>query len=444
MFWPILRTHGSSSSGFSSASASRRSDLARGRRRRSEVARAVAVAERHVAGLARRDRQREADELGAHRRRGRSSRCRRRRGRRRVRRRSSASSALARRDGLVASSGRTALLADAWPASTATAAGDAGRRRLAADRVCRRRPPAASRFGAPSSRPMRPAAAAARRPGLSAMRLVSVLNSIARRNAEQRLGVGSCTPSASIGDRRPARRPSRRTSSREMRAWSANSISFSRRFGCLISPARASSVSRSPYSLISSAAVLTPMPGTPGTLSTQSPASDCTSTTLSGGTPNFSITSSRPMRLFFMVSSIDDAGPTSCIRSLSDETMVTSPPASTASRGVGGDQVVGLVAVLLDAGDVERLARRRGSAGTAGSDPPAAAAGAPCTRRRSRCGTSSRDGVEDDGEVRRRLRRLASRAAASTACAQKPCTAPTGRPSDGRVSGGSAWKARKM
>ena len=28
--------------------------------------------------------------------------------------------------------------------------------------------------------------------------------------------------------------------------------------------------------------------------------------------------------------------------------------------------------------------------------------------------------------------------------AQKPCTAPTGRPSEGRVSGGSAWKARKM
>ena len=28
--------------------------------------------------------------------------------------------------------------------------------------------------------------------------------------------------------------------------------------------------------------------------------------------------------------------------------------------------------------------------------------------------------------------------------AQKPCTAPTGSPSDGRVSGGSAWKARKM
>jgi hypothetical protein len=33
------------------------------------------------------------------------------------------------------------------------------------------------------------------------------------------------------------------------------------------------------------------MPGTPGTLSVASPASACTSTTLSGATPNFSITS---------------------------------------------------------------------------------------------------------------------------------------------------------
>ena len=112
----------------------------------------------------------------------------------------------------------------------------------------------------------------------------------------------------------------------------ANSVSRSRRFGCLISPARASRVSRSPYSLISSAAVLTPMPGTPGTLSVESPASACTSTTLSGVTPNFSRTSSGPMVRFFMVSSMPMPGRTSCIRSLSDETMVTSPPAATACR----------------------------------------------------------------------------------------------------------------
>ena len=44
-------------------------------------------------------------------------------------------------------------------------------------------------------------------------------------------------------------------------------------------------------------AVLTPMPGTPGTLSIESPASACTSMTFSGGTPKFSQTSSRPMSL---------------------------------------------------------------------------------------------------------------------------------------------------
>jgi hypothetical protein len=77
-----------------------------------------------------------------------------------------------------------------------------------------------------------------------------------------------------------------------MRASSAFSISFSRRLGCLISSARASRVSRSPYSSMSCAAVFTPMPGTPGTLSVESPARACTSTTLSGVTPNFSFTSS--------------------------------------------------------------------------------------------------------------------------------------------------------
>ena len=50
----------------------------------------------------------------------------------------------------------------------------------------------------------------------------------------------------------------------DRRAWSAIADQRSRRFGCLISSARASSVSRSPYSPISCEAVLTPMPGTPG------------------------------------------------------------------------------------------------------------------------------------------------------------------------------------
>ena len=74
------------------------------------------------------------------------------------------------------------------------------------------------------------------------------------------------------------------------------------------------------------------MPGTPGTLSVESPISACASITLSGGTPNFSITSSRPMRRSFMVSYMMTPLPTSCIRSLSDDTMVVVALASQASR----------------------------------------------------------------------------------------------------------------
>ena len=77
---------------------------------------------------------------------------------------------------------------------------------------------------------------------------------------------------------------------------------------------------------MSSAAVLTPMPGTPGTLSVESPARAWMSITLSGVTPNFSCTSGKEIGLFFIGSSMRTLSFTSCIRSLSDETMVTSAP----------------------------------------------------------------------------------------------------------------------
>ena len=55
-----------------------------------------------------------------------------------------------------------------------------------------------------------------------------------------------------------------------------------------------------------------------------------------GGTPNFSSTSGSSIRWFFIVFSISIRppawGPTSCIRSLSDDTMVTSQPRSQAAR----------------------------------------------------------------------------------------------------------------
>ena len=83
---------------------------------------------------------------------------------------------------------------------------------------------------------------------------------------------------------------------------------------------------------MSAAAVFTPIPATPGTLSDESPASACTSITLSGPTPNLSRTCSGPILRFFMASSMVTPSPTSCIMSLSDETMVTSAPASRAWR----------------------------------------------------------------------------------------------------------------
>ena len=83
---------------------------------------------------------------------------------------------------------------------------------------------------------------------------------------------------------------------------------------------------------MSSAAVLTPIPGTPGTLSTLSPQSAWTSMTLSGPTPNFSRTSAAPIGLSFIGSNIWMRSETSCIRSLSEETMVTIAPASAPQR----------------------------------------------------------------------------------------------------------------
>jgi hypothetical protein len=82
---------------------------------------------------------------------------------------------------------------------------------------------------------------------------------------------------------------------------------------------------------MSCAAVLMPMPGTPGTLSVESPESDCTSTTFSGGTPNLAITSSGPIwrSLPGIGSYMTMPGPITCIRSLSPDTMMAVAPAAT-------------------------------------------------------------------------------------------------------------------
>ena len=74
------------------------------------------------------------------------------------------------------------------------------------------------------------------------------------------------------------------------------------------------------------------MPGTPGTLSVESPIRACTSIIFCGGTPNFSITSGMPILRSFMVSYMTTQSVTSCIRSLSEATMVALAPASQAWR----------------------------------------------------------------------------------------------------------------
>ncbi len=193
-------------------------------------------------------------------------------------------------------------------------------------------------------------------PANSATRRVSAENSICLRNATSRAWSGSCTARSASGTS-SFTLSSSVTSFLEMRAFSAFSISAWRRFSCLISPARASSVSRSPYSPISCAAVFTPMPGTPGTLSVESPISDCTSITLSGVTPNFSNTSG-------------DADLLVLHRVVHDHAVVHELHQVLVGRHdgdvglhlaglprIGGDQVVGLEAEHFEARNVEGARR---------------------------------------------------------------------------------------
>ena len=190
-------------------------------------------------------------------------------------------------------------------------------------------------------------------PSFAATRPERPRNSISESHGSRASGSGSRSSRVS---RASASGTSRRrvTRSREMRIWSAwldqglaalGLLDLGRRgrAGC-----RGRRIRRS-----AAAAVLMPMPGAPGTLSTESPARAWTSTTRSGPTPNFSTTSSGPIALFFRVSNMTMPGATSCIRSLSAETMVTRPPARDRLHGVGGDDVVGLEAAMLDAGQVE-------------------------------------------------------------------------------------------
>ena len=184
-----------------------------------------------------------------------------------------------------------------------------------------------------------------------------------------------------------------------MRLTLSGSVSASRRFGCLISPARASSVSRSPYSVMSCAAVLSPMPGAPGTLSVESPASAWTSTTLSAADAEIFDHFGRaeaPLlarardpglagsRVVHRDAGIDELHEVLVGRD--DEDVGAGLARLTR---VSGDDVVGLVAALLDRDHAERRdggAHERETAARARRADPS---GAPCRPGRGRAGTSS-------------------------------------------------------
>ena len=208
----------------------------------------------------------------------------------------------------------------------------------------RRRPPALApelpRPPCPASRPDRrsagrPRPRQPRSRSFPPTRRMMVVSSIALKKAissrPSTLGVASASSGVSS---RTSRTSVTSDFDMRMRSTFSGSVNASRRFGCLISCARASSVSRSPYSPISCAAVLIPMPGAPGTLSVESPASAWMSTTLSAPRPKYSTTSAGPMRRSSRSpeagSYIETPGPISCIRSLSAETIMTSAPAARA------------------------------------------------------------------------------------------------------------------
>ncbi len=306
-FWPIFSTPGSSSSGLSSAIASRFVDLAGQQTAAAEeIGGAGAMADRNVAGFARRHGERDADEIGLQRiersgfgvegdeprfERARdpalgasaaSPRSRRPR-RRSFPRAPERPAAAARPCGVRSPAGAAAGAAGASGRGGGRSGRSRGRRGVRRDglAVARR----ASRPGRQNARRARPRwrrARKSRRRGA-----VIVVNSIALRKAIS--GAPSRSGHAERIERDLRRRRRAPASPASSTAGSARPIrdrsATSRRFGCLISLARSSSVSRSPYSPISCAAVLTPMPRAPGTLSVESPASAWMSTTLSAPAP---------------------------------------------------------------------------------------------------------------------------------------------------------------
>ena len=95
------------------------------------------------------------------------------------------------------------------------------------------------------------------------------------------------------------------------------------------------------------------MPGTPGTLSTLSPASACTSITLSGFTPNFSRTASSPSLLVLHRIKQGDAFTHQLHQVLVRRHDAARCPRLNRLPRIGGDEIIGLVIGLFNTGHVE-------------------------------------------------------------------------------------------
>ena len=441
-FWPILSTEGSSSSGFSSGERLAHRDLVLEQPAAEQVAGAGRVGERHIGGAARRRRQREADEVGLHRiergglgvegddaclarlgdpvgQRLAGRGCRHRRWRR-----SSRPSAASAR-----SAARTR------PVSAAAPLAWRRRRAVRGAAIGARWPPLGlaparrARAPAPTSGPCASSAAldldggrldrrprrcrSPRRRGASAWRIPWSSGS---RSASAR-SVGCSTKSSS---------PSVTgtsffsvTSSREMRALSALAMIVSRRLSCLISPARASSVSRSPNCFEQLRCRLRPDAGNARHVVDRVAGHRLQVDHLFRRHAPF-LDRPRECRSAGPSSgrTCDTSGPTSCIRSLSEEMIVVSAARLAGQPRIGGDEVVGLEAFHLDAGQVEGAGRLADQPELRDRGPPAAPSGWPCIRDRARCGRSSTNSRRSprNASASRRHRCCGHPASASTPC----------------------------
>ena len=170
---------------------------------------------------------------------------------------------------------------------------------------------------------------------------------------------------------------------------SACSIRLSRRLDGFIAGAAASTLSRSPNSLMSCAAPFGPMPGTPGTLSIGVADQRLHVDHLVRRDAELLHHLGRPDRLLLDRVQHLHAGADELHQVLVGRHDGRLPAGVVRRLGIGGDQVVRLPVVELD-----RRARRtprspRAPGRTAGSGRRAAAGGAPCRLRTAGCGTSS-------------------------------------------------------